>query len=578
MKTFKETGLNKNLLEAISKLGFESPTPIQEKTIPILMESTKDVIATAETGTGKTAAFGLPILNMIDANENITQSLVLCPTRELCIQIALDLTQYAKYIPNINIVSVYGGASIETQIKALKKGAHIVIGTPGRTKDLIKRKKLKIQSVERVVLDEADEMLTMGFKEDLEMILGQTPKQKQTLLFSATMSKKVILITNKYMANPVEVSVAPMNLGAQNVEHIYYMVHIKDRYEAIKRVADSNPNIYGIVFCRTRRETKEVANKLMQDNYNADTLHGELTQAQRDEVMGRFRKRNIQLLVATDVAARGLDVNDLTHVINYNLPDEPEVYIHRSGRTGRAGKKGISIAIIHTREMGRIREIERKGSISFNKQTIPSGLEICKTRLLTLIDKVKNVNVNEDQISPFLPEIYEKLEYLDRENLVKHFVSAEFNRYLSYYKNSRDINVLDHRKEGKNKKVRQDVSQKRKDNSFNGFLLNIGFRDQLKPARLIGLVNDCIGSKKAIIGSIKIMKNQSIIEIEDRWSAQFQKGVQGKSFEGQKIKVQLVDRTKKSSSDVRKAYTGKKRKDKKVRKKKYKSKGKWRKK
>ena len=577
MKTFKETGLNKNLLEAISKLGFESPTPIQEKTIPILMESTKDVIATAETGTGKTAAFGLPILNMVDTNDNITQSLVLCPTRELCIQIALDLTQYAKYIPNVNIVSVYGGASIETQIKALKKGAHIVIGTPGRTKDLIKRKKLKVQSVERVILDEADEMLTMGFKEDLEMILGQTPKQKQTLLFSATMSKKVILITNKYMQNPVEVSVAPMNLGAQNVEHIYYMVHIKDRYEAIKRVADSNPNIYGIVFCRTRRETKEVANKLMQDNYNADTLHGELTQAQRDEVMGRFRKRNIQLLVATDVAARGLDVNDLTHVINYNLPDEPEVYIHRSGRTGRAGKKGISIAIIHTREMGRIREIERKGSISFNKQTIPSGLEICKTRLLTLIDKVKNVDVNEDQISPFLPEIYEKLEYLDRENLVKHFVSAEFNRYLSYYKNSRDINVSDHRKEVKNKKVRQDVSKKRKDNSFNGFLLNIGFRDQLKPARLIGLVNDCIGSKKAIIGSIKIMKNQSIIEIEDRWSAQFQKGVKGKSFEGQKIKVQLVDKGK-ISEDIKKVYKGGKRKDKKVRKNKYKSKGKWRKK
>jgi len=577
MKTFKETGLNKNLLNAISKLGFESPTPIQEKTIPILMESTRDVIATAETGTGKTAAFGLPILNMVDTNDNITQSLVLCPTRELCIQIALDLTQYAKYIPNINIVSVYGGASIETQIKALKKGAHIVIGTPGRTKDLIKRKKLKVQSVERVVLDEADEMLTMGFKEDLEMILGQTPKQKQTLLFSATMSKKVILITNKYMANPVEVSVAPMNLGAQNVEHIYYMVHIKDRYEAIKRVADSNPNIYGIVFCRTRRETKEVANKLMQDNYNADTLHGELTQAQRDEVMGRFRKRNIQLLVATDVAARGLDVNDLTHVINYNLPDEPEVYIHRSGRTGRAGKKGISIAIIHTREMGRIREIERKGSISFNKQTIPSGLEICKTRLLTLIDKVKNVDVNEDQISPFLPEIYEKLEYLDRENLVKHFVSAEFNRYLSYYKNSRDINVSDHRKEVRNKKVRQDVTQKRKDNSFNGFLLNIGFRDQLKPARLIGLVNDCIGSKKAIIGSIKIMKNQSIIEIEDRWSTQFQKGVKGKSFEGQKIKVQLVNKGK-LSEDIKKVYKGGKRKDKKVRKNKYKSKGKWRKK
>ena len=577
MNTFENTGLGKNILKAIASLGFEKPTPIQESTIPILMSSNKDVIATAQTGTGKTAAFGLPMLHLTDINDFTTQSLVLCPTRELCIQIALDLSNYGKYMDGINIVSVYGGASIENQIKALRKGAHIVIGTPGRTKDLIKRRKLKINSVARVVLDEADEMLTMGFKEDLETILAETPSQKQTLLFSATMSQKVISITKKYMHNPLEISVAPMNVGAKNVKHIYYMVHIKDRYEAIKRIADSNPNIYGIVFCRTRRETKEVAGKLMHDNYNADTLHGELSQAQRDEVMNRFRKHSIQILVATDVAARGLDVNDLTHIINYNLPDEPEIYIHRSGRTGRAGKTGISIAIIHTREMGRIKDIERKGGISFKKEAIPNGIDICQKRLYSLIDKIENIEVDEKQIGPFLPAIYEKLEYLDRETLVKHFVSAEFNRYLSYYKNSRDINVSSQNEYKNHDKKRKDISQKRQESSFCGYLINIGFSDQVNPSRLIGLVNECIGSKKAIIGNIDIMKTQSIIEVDDKWSSKLVEGIKGETFEGKKLSIEVLDKRNTPSTNSKRSHKSKRRNHGKEGTKKFKSKGRWQK-
>jgi len=441
MNSFTHFGLYPEILQAISELGFENPTPIQSKTIPHLLSTDQDLIASAQTGTGKTAAFGLPSIHLTNIDDKSTQTLVLCPTRELCVQIAKDLGDYSKYMKGINILAVYGGASIQPQIKSLKKGAQIVIGTPGRTKDLIKRKKLKLNNVSRVVLDEADEMLTMGFKEDLEDILATTPQEKQTLLFSATMSKNIISITKKYMSDPLEVSAGKANLGAENVEHIYYMVQAKDRYEVLKRIADINPTIYGIVFCRTRRETKEVANKLMHDGYNADAIHGELSQGQRDEVMGKFRKRQLQILVATDVAARGLDVNDLTHIINYNLPDDSEIYTHRSGRTGRAGKSGVSIAIIHTREIRRLKEIERISGISFSKELVPNGIDICQTRLYTLIDKIKKVEVDVKQIGLFLPEIYEKLSSLDREELIQHFVSTEFNRYLSYYKNARDINI-----------------------------------------------------------------------------------------------------------------------------------------
>ena len=549
MNNFKETQLNSNILKAISEMGFKTPTPIQAKTIPHLMNSNQDLIATAQTGTGKTAAFGLPSIHLTDLKYNDTQTLVLCPTRELCIQIAKDLAKYSKFVAGINILAVYGGSDIKTQIRSLNKGAHIVIGTPGRTKDLIKRKKLNISRIARIILDEADEMLTMGFKDDLEMILSHTPKEKQTLLFSATMSKKVIAITESYMSNPEKIAAAQMNITAENVEHIYYMVNAKDRYEVVKRIADINPNIYGIVFCRTRRETKDIANKLMNDGYNADTLNGDLSQAERDEVMGRFRKRQLQLLVATDVAARGLDVDDLSHIINFNLPDDFEIYVHRSGRTGRAGKKGISIAILHTREMRKIREIEKRTKISFSCKDVPTGMDICKTRLLSLIDKVENVDVDEQQIAQFMPDIYKKLEWLERDELIKHFVSTEFNRYLSYYKNARDINISSNSK-NRGKKRRDNPNRNdRSLTSLSGYYINIGFQSKMNPGRLMGLINECLRSSNAVIGNIEIMKTFSFFEIEKEYEEKLIKSFKGKKFAGISIQIEKDTGTGKRNSN-----------------------------
>ena len=454
-KSFFKFSLKSEIIKAVTEMGFNHPTPIQEKVIPHLISSDQDLIASAQTGTGKTAAFGLPVLSTTKTEDSSVQTLILCPTRELCIQITNDLLSYSKYLKSINILAVYGGTKIEKQIKSLKRGPQIVIGTPGRTKDLIKRKKLFVGNIQRLILDEADEMLSMGFKDDLEMIIHSTSENKQILLFSATMTPKVLSVTKKYMQNSMEIAVARINLAAENVQHLYYMVQAKDRYEVVKRIADMNPNIYGIVFCRTRRETKDISNKLINDHYNADTIHGDLSQAERDDVMRRFRKRKLQILVATDVAARGLDVDDLTHVINYNLPDDDEIYIHRSGRTGRAGKKGISMVIIHGREIRRLKGIEKTSGIHFVKKEVPNGLDICKKRLYALIDKIEKVNVDEDQIEPFLPYIYDKLNWLDREKLIKHFVSAEFNRYLSYYKHSKDINIVSFEKDNKKRPKRK---------------------------------------------------------------------------------------------------------------------------
>ena len=549
MNNFKETQLDSNILKAISEMGFKTPTPIQAKTIPHLMNSNQDLIATAQTGTGKTAAFGLPSIHLTDLKYNDTQTLVLCPTRELCIQIAKDLAKYSKFVTGINILAVYGGSDIKTQIRSLNKGAHIVIGTPGRTKDLIKRKKLNIGRIARIILDEADEMLTMGFKEDLQMILSHTPKEKQTLLFSATMSQKVVAITQSYMNDPMKIAAAQMNITAENVEHMYYMVNAKDRYEVVKRIADINPNIYGIVFCRTRRETKDIANKLMNDGYNADTLNGDLSQAERDEVMGRFRKRQLQLLVATDVAARGLDVDDLSHVINFNLPDDFEIYVHRSGRTGRAGKKGISIAILHTREMRKIREIEKRTKISFSRQDVPTGMDICKTRLLSLIDKVENVDVDEQQIAQFMPDIYKKLEWLERDELIKHFVSTEFNRYLSYYKNARDINISNNSK-NRGKKRRDNPNRNdRSLTSLSGYYINIGFQSKMNPGRLMGLINECLRSSNAVIGNIEIMKTFSFFEIEKEYEEKLINSFKGKKFAGISIQIEKDTGTGKRNSN-----------------------------
>ncbi len=554
MNHFTDTNLHSGIKKAITELGFEKPTPIQVKTIPHLLSSKQDVIASAETGTGKTAAFGLPSIHLTQIENKIPQTLVLCPTRELCVQIARDLTNYSKYTKGINIVAVYGGASIDTQIKKLKSGVHIVIGTPGRTKDLIRRRKLDISKVERLILDEADEMLSMGFKEDLDDILSKTPQEKQTLLFSATISNRIVAMTKEYMENPLEISVAHVNKAADNVSHIYYMVHVKDRYEVLKRIADSNPEIYGIVFCRTRRETKEVANKLMHDGYNADAIHGDLSQSQRDEVMGKFRRRRLQMLVATDVAARGLDVSSLTHIVNYNLPDDSEIYVHRSGRTGRAGKSGISIAIVHTREIRKIKDIERISGISFKKELVPNGKEVCQRQLYSLIDKIEKVEVDEAQIEPFLPAIYEKLEWLDREKLIKHFVSAEFNRFLSYYKNARDINVVG----GKNQGRKRSKDERRK-SSFARLFINLGSKDRLNPVKLMGLINKALGSKNAVIGKIEILKSFSFFEIEESVTNYLIKALKKENYDGVPLLVEVAKgKSGKFSSSKEKFYDNKK--------------------
>jgi len=548
MNTFTETGLSDQLIKAVEEMGFEKPTPIQAKTIPHLLSSEQDLIAFAQTGTGKTAAFGLPAIQLTDTEDKRTQTLILCPTRELCMQITKDISNYAKYVKGFNVLAVYGGASIDTQIRALNKGAQIVVGTPGRTKDLIKRKKLVLGAVGRVVLDEADEMLSMGFKEDLDDILAKTADTKQTLLFSATMSKEVIAITKKYMNDPVEIAATQKNTVAENVIHQYYMVHARDRYEVLKRIADMNPNVYGIVFCRTRRETKEIASKFMHDGYNADALHGDLSQAQRDEVMNRFRKRQLQLLIATDVAARGLDVTDLTHVINFNLPDDSEVYIHRSGRTGRAGKSGISIAIVHTREGRRIKEIEKKFGIRFSKELVPNGKDICTKQLYSLIDKIEKVQVDDKQIDDFMPAIYKKLEWLSREELIKHFVSAEFNRFLDYYKNAKDINVSDDQRGEKGKREkrgREDRGREgRRNASFSRLFINVGSKNKLTPARLIGMINDALDSGNSEIGKIEVLKKFSFFEIENAVSKKLLSKLKGTDFEGITVAVEEASQEK----------------------------------
>ncbi|MFW9598586.1 MAG: DEAD/DEAH box helicase, partial [Paludibacter sp.] len=434
--TFKELNLKAEILSAIEELGYEFPMPVQEKTIPFMLEQTADLVALAQTGTGKTAGFGLPVLHLIDPTQKKIQALVLAPTRELCIQISNDLKNYSKNLRGLRVVAVYGGEDIRIQLKQLDQTPQIVVATPGRLIDLIERGKIELGAVDYLVLDEADEMLNMGFKEDIETILEKTPSTRRTMLFSATMPKEIAMIAKRYMKAHEEITIGSKNAGSENVEHIYYVSQAKQRYLVLKRIVDLNPDIYGIVFCRTRQETKEVADHLMHDGYSADALHGDLSQAQRDTVMQKFRIRNIQLLVATDVAARGLDVSDLTHVINYNLPDDVEVYTHRSGRTGRANKKGVSVSIIHSKEKFKIKDIERMLKKNFELQQIPNGLEVCKKQLFYMIDKMQNVDVNEEQIAPYIPQIMQQLEELPKEEIIKRFVSLEFNRFLDYYKDA----------------------------------------------------------------------------------------------------------------------------------------------
>ncbi len=584
MIKFEELGLNEDLLKAIGELNFVNPTPIQEKTIPLILNSKDDIIGLAQTGTGKTAGFGLPVLNQLDQDSRTVQSIILSPTRELCIQITKDMQTYSKHMDKVSVVSVYGGASIEPQIRALKKGAQIVVGTPGRTLDLIKRKALKINNISWLILDEADEMLNMGFRDELDAILEDTPKEKQTLLFSATMPNGVRSIANNYMNNPVEISAGKKNIGASNVSHQVYMARASDRYLVLKRLADINPNIYGIIFCRTRQETKDVAAKFMDDGYNADALHGDLSQSQRDYVMGRFRSGQLQLLIATDVAARGLDINNLTHVINYNLPDDPEIYIHRSGRTGRAGKSGISIIISHTRDGRRISEIERLVGKKFERKLIPSGKDIVEKRLYNLIDKIEAIEVDDEQIGPFLETINKKLEWIDKEDLLKRFVFVEFNRFLEYYKNAKDINVTanESRRRGegdyRDNRSRRDRSSRddrsRRDGNFRDerprrdrnsgderprrdrssrderpsrdfsdknfarFFINVGIKHHLKAPNLIGLINENTRNRNIEIGKIEIMRNFSFFEVDKEYEQLVLESFSQASFGSTKLTVQ----------------------------------------
>ncbi len=543
MSKFKEMGLMPEIVNAVESMGFETPTPIQEKTIPAILSSDRDVLALAQTGTGKTAAFGLPIINQIDYDNKNVQALILCPTRELCMQISADFEKFSANLKQLKTLAVYGGASITNQIKDLKKGVQIVVGTPGRTLDLIKRKSLKINKITWLVLDEADEMLNMGFQEDLDEILSTSPGEKQVYLFSATMPKSVQNITGKYMTDPIELTVGKRNAGAENVRHHYYMVNARNRYDALKRIADMFPKIYAIIFCRTRMETKEVADKLIADGYNADALHGDLSQAQRDYVMNRFRMKSLQMLVATDVAARGLDVNDLTHVINYNLPDDLEAYVHRSGRTGRAGKSGISISIIHGREKRKIRDLQKITGKDFARQMVPNGRQICEKQLFNLVDRVENIEVNEEEISDFLPVVYKKLEWLDREQLIKHFVSVEFNRFLNYYKDAQDLNIQEAKDgEGKRKKRKKSDNKdtvRRSSGEFSRFFINIGTKDKLNVATLLGFINRKMKNFTFEIGKIDLMKSFSFFEIEKSLEKEALSLLNNTDFDGKNVIVEL---------------------------------------
>jgi len=541
------------ICEAISELGFEYPMPVQEEVIPYLLGNGNDVIALAQTGTGKTAAFGLPIIQKVDPTEPYAQALILSPTRELCLQIADDLASFSKYVEGLRVVPMYGGTSIENQIRNVRKGVHIIVATPGRLIDLMERGVVSLATVRDVVLDEADEMLNMGFTDSINRILEDVPHDRNTLLFSATMSKEIARIAKNYLTDPHEIVIGNKNEGSENVNHVYYMVHAKDKYLALKRIADYYPNIYGIIFCRTRMETQEIADKLIQDGYNADALHGELSQQQRDLTMQKFRKRRIQLLVATDVAARGLDVDDLTHVINYGLPDDTENYTHRSGRTGRAGKRGTSIAIINLRERGRMREIEKVIGKEFVKGTIPTGKEICEKQLWKVIDDIEKTEVKEDDIAEFLPAIYRKLDWLDKEDIIRRVVTREFGRFVEYYSNApepepvveRGQRTTDNRQrtkgEGSPRQRREKGDSPRKpEQGYARFFVNRGKRDGFYAAQVIDMVNRHVRHERIEMGRIDLMQNFSFFEVPESQADTVLRALSHAHVNGQHVVVELA--------------------------------------
>ncbi len=558
MSKFADLGLKEPINKALVDLGYESPTVIQEKAIPQILSSSEDLKAFAQTGTGKTAAFSLPIVELADDKDKTSQAIILSPTRELAVQIGKNIEDFSKYLPDLKVVTVYGGANIEQQIKQLKRGAQIVVGTPGRTVDLIRRRALKLGNVKWLVLDEADEMLNMGFKDELDKVLEATPDTKQTLLFSATFPREVEAIAKNYMNNPVEITSGQKNQGSDNVTHQYYLVSERSRYPALKRIADINPDIYAIVFCRTRRETQEVADKLIQDGYNADSLHGDLSQAQRDSVMDKFRKKNIQMLVATDVAARGLDVDNLTHVINHKLPDQIENYNHRSGRTGRAGNKGISVVLVNRKERGKLNPIERILKKKFIETSIPTGKEICEKQLFHLIDKIENSEVNTSEIDTYLPNIYDKLKDFSREELIQKFVSLEFNSFLSYYENAPDLNNMASNDRGERGRGR---SGRMASEDMTRFFINLGRKDRLNPAKLMGLINEQGINNKVEIGAIDILDTFSFFEIDKNFESDTLDAFSANSpeFNGRRVNIEITKTERKGGGGRKRGGSGRSR-------------------
>jgi ATP-dependent RNA helicase DeaD len=528
-------------------MGFEIPMPVQQEVIPFLLQDKRDLVALAHTGTGKTAAFGIPIIQQIDPSSTKTQALILAPTRELCLQITDDLNNFARHIENLNIVPIYGGANIVTQIKQVAAGAQIVVATPGRMLDMLKRKKVNVSAISWLVLDEADEMLDMGFKDDLNAILSGTPAQKRVLLFSATMPREIEAIAGSYMKNPREITVGSKNRGAENIAHQYYVVHAKDRYVALKRIADYYPDIYAIIFCRTKIETQEVADSLIKDGYNADALHGDLSQAQRDSVMNRFRTRNLQMLVATDVAARGIDVTDLTHIINYNLPDDMENYTHRSGRTGRAGKSGISIVIINLKEVFRIKQLEKQIGKKFEQVKIPTGSDVCEKQLLHLIEKVKATEIQHKEIGVFLPAVYELLKGLSKEEIIQHFVSAEFNRFLSYYRNAADINV-ELRKEGGRSGA--GLSSGSRSGSVRLFI-NLGQMEKFNDHKLKAYILETANIPHLQISRVEVTRSCSFFEMDSQRAEFLMEKFKKEKFQGRRIQIAYAEKSNKRKGKER---------------------------
>lgn len=522
-KTFQDLGLSQPVFDAISDLGYINPTPIQQQAIPVLMQGTKDFVGLAQTGTGKTAAFGLPLLSLVDTSIKQIQGLVLCPTRELCMQIANDFKEYGKYLSGFEYVAVYGGSSIEAQIKQIRKGVQIVVATPGRLIDLIERKAVKLDAVTHVVLDEADEMLNMGFKEDIDFILSHATSRQAAWLFSATMPKAVKRIADTFMENPFEVKV-DSNITARNIQHVYYLCQSGHKYDTLKRLIDFNPGMYGIIFTRTKAEAQDITEKLLKEGYDIDALHGDLSQQQRDKVMARFRERTLRLLIATDVAARGIDVNDISHVINYALPDEPEIYTHRSGRTARAGKSGVCMSILLSREVGKIRDIEHFAKAKFEKLEIPSGREVCEKQFFAFVDKMKQADISHGDYENYLPYLEEQFQGMSSSEIIQRVASLEFNRFLKYYEKAGDLNAGDNRI---------------KHSNYTRLFISLGEKDGFYKAAFLEFLLDASGHTKSQLGKIELMSSYSFVEVDNNIAEEFVATFQGKKFRGREIKVEV---------------------------------------